>query len=543
MQLTVSKKISLGYFLMVILIGITSIAGYYGASRLENTLLFITDQAWNAADGAMEGTIGVEKQMLDVNRIIHQADSPAQVERMLSELSETKAFTNEALDRMRASGLLSDNELITLDKRLSAYHDAQDKLLSVHRAKTGSGSLMPVDTAIRANYEREAGLLLAFIGDLEEIGDSKVEGETENIAATTRFVKTTIISVMFVGLFIAIATAILSARTIARPISNAAARMGEIAEGDGDLTVSLEVHGSDEIADLSRNFNAFVGKIRNTIANVTISSAQLSTSGDEMSAIADTINHALDQQRQETEQLATAMNEMTATVQEVARNASQASDAAVQADGKASDGKRAVNQVSSSINNLAGEIDTAANVILELEKQSTRIGTVLDVIRGIAEQTNLLALNAAIEAARAGEQGRGFAVVADEVRTLAGRTQQSTQEIQAMIEHLQAGTRNAVQAMEQGKAKASLSVEQADQARKLLDEIAASVSIISDMNLQIASAAEEQGAVSEEINRNVITVNDLTNQNSDGARKTATASDDLARIANELACMVGEFRV
>jgi methyl-accepting chemotaxis protein len=249
------------------------------------------------------------------------------------------------------------------------------------------------------------------------------------------------------------------------------------------------------------------------------------------------------QQQSETSQVVTAMNEMTATVQEVARHATEAAAAASNADHASVDGKKVVLSTMNAIEALSSEVHSAANVISQLEKDSENIGTVLDVIKGIAEQTNLLALNAAIEAARAGEQGRGFAVVADEVRTLASRTQQSTQEIQTMIENLQVGAQSAVKVMDESRAKAEDSVSQAAKAGGSLEEITHSVSQINDMNTQIATAAEEQSAVAEEINRNIVNISEIVDRTADGANQTSIASEELASLAAQLQQLVNQFKV
>jgi methyl-accepting chemotaxis protein len=332
---------------------------------------------------------------------------------------------------------------------------------------------------------------------------------------------------------------------ITRSISNPLVALRSVIEytaTNSDLTRQADVDSKDEVGVTAHAFNEMQVSFKDLLNQINGATAQLASASEEMSAISDQSSQGISQQLSETEQVATAMNEMSATVQEVARNASEASAAAQQADTQAAEGSRVVSQVGASIRDLANEVQATAEVINTLEKESENIGSVLDVIRGIAEQTNLLALNAAIEAARAGEQGRGFAVVADEVRTLASRTQQSTQEIQQMIERLQNGSKEAVQAMESGQQKAQVSVEQAEQAGAAIEEITRSVATITDMNNQIASAAEEQGAVAEEINRNVITVNDISNQTSTGAQQAAAASADLARLATDLQGLVSRFK-
>ncbi|NIA02649.1 MAG: methyl-accepting chemotaxis protein, partial [Planctomycetia bacterium] len=251
----------------------------------------------------------------------------------------------------------------------------------------------------------------------------------------------------------------------------------------------------------------------------------------------------VDKQQAETGQVATAMNEMTTTVQEVACNATQTAEAANKANTETDSGRQIVTKTIESITELASEVETAAITIQQLESDSENIDSVVDVIRGISEQTNLLALNAAIEAARAGEQGRGFAVVADEVRTLASRTQESTLEIQSMIESLQTGAARAVEVMEQGRNKAQGSVENAARAGESLNVITSTVATISDMNTQIASAAEEQTAVAEEINRNIANISLLGDQTSEGARQTAASSEEMAQLAVQLQGLVGQFKV
>ena len=321
-----------------------------------------------------------------------------------------------------------------------------------------------------------------------------------------------------------------------------------IAEGtqrmaDGDLTVHFDIAAQDEMQHIAKSFNAMSRSFRNLVAQAMSSTSQVASAAEELSAITQETDKGIRRQQHETDQVATAINEMTATVQEVANSASSAADSTQAAASEASTGQQVVGKTMESINRLAEEVRGAGEIIHSLEKNSDKIGSVIDVIQGIAEQTNLLALNAAIEAARAGEQGRGFAVVADEVRTLASRTQNATLEIQQMIEGLQGDAGRAVQAMTTSGGQASRGVEAAAEAGEALRRITEAVNTIADMNSQIASAAEEQSAVAEEVNRNISNIAEISEHNATGSTQTAAASGELAGLSGELQQMLSRFKV
>jgi methyl-accepting chemotaxis protein len=331
-------------------------------------------------------------------------------------------------------------------------------------------------------------------------------------------------------------------RSIVKPLKETTAALDDISMGEGDLTRRLDDSGKDEIATLSIAFNKFTDKIEQIIINVNQVSTQLAAAADELSSTTSQTHETISNQQTETQQVATAVTEMAATVKEIAESAEGAASSARTADEEALSGKTVVVDVTSAIDNLANDMNAASEVINDLSKESDSIGSVSDVIRGIAEQTSLLALNAAIEAARAGEQGRGFAVVADEVRSLASRTQQATTEIKEMIERLQAGTQNAVDVIRRSSDTTHQTVEKAEGAAGSLDQIASSVSLISDRNTQIASAAEEQSAVAQEIDKSVVHISQLTEQSVLASDQISQASDELSRLGETLQGMISSFK-
>ncbi|MDH5232175.1 MAG: HAMP domain-containing methyl-accepting chemotaxis protein, partial [Gammaproteobacteria bacterium] len=312
---------------------------------------------------------------------------------------------------------------------------------------------------------------------------------------------------------------------------------------EGNLAIELESSENDEIGRIASNINKMTENLRILVGKINATSNSLSNSAKVLSDVTDISNEGVMKQQQEIERVATAMNQMSTTVQEVARHAHDAADGAKNALAETAEGHGVVSDTMSSINQLASEVSQAADVIQQLETEGNNIGAILDTIRGIAEQTNLLALNAAIEAARAGEQGRGFAVVADEVRVLASRTQEATQEIQKMIENLQSGTLRAVDVMEKGKNRADASVEKAETAKKSLDAINLSVSKINDMNNQIATSAEEQTAVAEEININVLNISQVAEKNAEQANEATASCSELTTLSQELLVAVRQFKV
>ncbi|KJH82754.1 methyl-accepting chemotaxis protein [Stutzerimonas stutzeri] len=350
-----------------------------------------------------------------------------------------------------------------------------------------------------------------------------------------------VIITIIMAALVTVALAVLFTKSIVRPLNQAV----EVAEAvaAGDLTRDFAIEGNDEPARLLVALKAMQTNLRNTIQGIADSSNQLASAAEELNIVTEDSTRGLHQQNHEIEQAATAVNEMTAAVDEVARNAVATSEASRESDTTAQHGRQQVIRTVESIDLLAEDVTTTANQVEQLAGQVRDISKVLDVIRSIAEQTNLLALNAAIEAARAGEAGRGFAVVADEVRALAHRTQQSTQEIEQMIGDVHQGTDKAVQAMQASNERARSTLGVARTAGEALDDIARAISQISERNLVIASASEEQAQVAREVDRNLINIRDLSLQSSAGANQTSVASQELARLAVSLNELVARFRI
>jgi len=419
------------------------------------------------------------------------------------------------------------NYFVDLEKVISV-HSSDRYRMDIYLIKT---EIAPLTLTIEDNLRKLIGHLKNLIRDTS----NKLKSEASSA-------ENKVLTGMGIGLLLGAIIAFLISRMITIPLNDAMHAMHDLAEGEGDLTHRLNDEGKSEIAVMSAGFNKFANKVQSLVSQLAGNLENLSVVVRDVSEIVDQTQSGSQQQRQQTEQVATAVTEMTATIQEVASNANLAADSAQQADDNAKLGQNVVSETVSSINSLATEIETGVNVITKLSQDTESIGSVLDVIKGIAEQTNLLALNAAIEAARAGEQGRGFAVVADEVRTLASRTQESTTEIESMIEALQVQAHAAVKAITLGQEKAKTSVQNASNAGKALNEITDSVATISSMNIQIATASEEQSAVSEEINQNVVIISRVADENAQASNQLADSSQSLQQLAGELQQLVSQFK-
>jgi len=379
------------------------------------------------------------------------------------------------------------------------------------------------------------------LNDLAELFSKQVSIESQK--SQEHYVNSRMIVSLFIVLaaLATVALAMLLTRSIVKPLGEALNAAENVARGD--LTRPIETHGSDEVSRLLKALATMQQNLRETLQGISGSATQLATAADELNTVTIDSTHSLQQQNNEIEQAATAVTEMTTAVEEVARNAVSTSDATRQSSESASLGQQRVSDTVDAIGALASDVQVTGGLVQSLANQSQDIGKVLDVIRAIAEQTNLLALNAAIEAARAGESGRGFAVVADEVRALAYRTQQSTQEIEQMVQGMRSGATQALDSMQASSSRAASTLAMAERAGEALQTITASVNEIHERNLVIASAAEEQAQVAREVDRNLVNIRDLSVRSASGADQTSASSHELSQLANSLRTMVQRFQV
>ncbi|CAM3002665.1 methyl-accepting chemotaxis protein [Pseudomonas fluorescens] len=420
---------------------------------------------------------------------------------------------------------------------LSQYHQIEERMKSLSRANQIDELRTLLNTELLSNAEQVNSVLARLL----DINNKMANATNQEAKDQYDMAFDLVVGLLIIATALTLLFAWLLTRSITLPIAQALEAAEEVAEGN--LTRPINVDGNDEAGRLLAAMAKMQDKLRDTLQRIAGSATQLASAAEELNAVTDESARGLTQQNNEIEQAATAVNEMTSAVEEVARNAVSTSEASRNATTSAGDGRDLVQETVSAIERMSGDVQATATLIGELANESRDIGKVLDVIRGLADQTNLLALNAAIEAARAGEAGRGFAVVADEVRALAHRTQQSTSEIERMIGSIQAGTEHAVDSMRNSTERAESTLNIAKGAGMSLDTINTAIVEINERNLVIASAAEEQAQVAREVDRNLVNIRDLSVQSATGASQTSAASSELSRLAVDLNGMVGRFRL
>ena len=468
------------------------------------------------------------------------------VDREAAALKSSSARIDELFGQLKDAQ--SEYEtLISSDTERTQYQTVKTALADYQRVNQQLIQLSDQDRVddiralLMADYKKLSDGLGAEFEKLLGINQSSSKASADRAEAEFSNAITGVVIFMVVAAALTALLALLLTRSIVTPLGQAVKVAETVASGD--LTHDIVVDGDDEPAQLLGSLSSMQQSLKRTIQSIADSSTQLASAAEELNAVTEDSSKGLHQQNQEIEQAATAVNEMTTAVDEVARNAVATSEASRDSDRTARLGQEQVNKTVDSISHLAEDVTGTAQQVEQLAEKVRHISTVLDVIRSIAEQTNLLALNAAIEAARAGDAGRGFAVVADEVRALAHRTQQSTQEIEQMINGIQQGTDQAMSSMQTSNERAHSTLEVARAAGAALQQITEAISHITERNLVIASASEEQAQVAREVDRNLVNIRDLAVQTSAGANQTNAASQELSRLAIDLNGLVTRFRV
>ncbi len=551
-----AKIISLASFLIVLMLGTTGYA-LITMNSIGKKMTTIAEQDMPLTKIITEITVHQLEQAINFERALRYGEkmknnelSRANFNKALSTFNQLNKKVEQELkrgqivarDAHKFSGSMKErnefehvsNLLLDIENQHTIYDNDVRQVFfelskgNVHQVQELAEKVEKEEEIIDQNLEK----LLLEIENFTELSTREAEHDEQRA-----------FKILSIAVFVSIIVGVVSALVIAKVVStgiNAAVNVAKTV-ASGDLTQKINVYSTDEIGMLFLALEAMQDKLKNMILNIQQSAAELAASAEEMAVVTEQTNKNILQETSEIQQSATAIHEMTSVVGEVARNASSAADSAGNANDEALKGNQIVKQTIASIQQLAQTIENNNSAITQLGNDSNSIGSILDVIKSIAEQTNLLALNAAIEAARAGEQGRGFAVVADEVRSLAQRTQKSTLEIEEMIDKLQMGVKNTVQTMELGQKHAQNSVEQAAQAGATLEVITSAVSNINDMNTQIAAAAEQQTTVTEDINQNITELSQIAEQNSTSVNEMSSTSEEVARMATHLQNLTRQF--
>ncbi|MDO4238183.1 methyl-accepting chemotaxis protein [Pseudomonas sp.] len=471
-----------------------------------------------------------------------QAVSNAKEEFLLARY-EVRGYTNNVNAENEARAAAQIEKTIAGLKSLNAVFGSsqQAALSSLETALGAYRSAVQSYKAANANIVAARAEMTTQGADIVTISDKLYDIQLDRRDAESAQARSLQLISTLLALLVGIIAAWVITRQITRPLQDTLAVVERIASGD--LSHNIQVTRRDELGVLQQGIQRMGTTLRELISGIRDGVTQIASAAEELSAVTEQTSAGVNSQKIETDQVATAMHEMTATVQEVARNAEQASLAAADADGQARAGDKVVAEAIAQIERLAAEVARSTDAMTHLQQESNKIGSVMDVIKAVAEQTNLLALNAAIEAARAGEAGRGFAVVADEVRGLAQRTQKSTEEIEGLVAGLQNGTQQVANAMNNSRSLTDSSVDLTRKAGASLENITRTVSNIQSMNQQIAAAAEQQSAVAEEISRSIVNVRDVSEQTATASDETAKSSVELARLGSQLQQMVSHFRV
>lgn len=534
---TVGARLAMGFGLVLALLALVSLAGFHRMQAITATTQAIVEHDFARIREVNTMRDAVRYQAVALRDVVLQQD----LSFMQKEVKFIKAARERyALAAERLSGLQIDRETAAMLNELQQAEQSTQPVFSEILDLSLSDENEQAAEVIRDSLREIQLQMLATLDRMLEHLESRATQAAERAAEASLNGRVLVVVLSLIALLAGVVGAFFITRSITRPLRDAAQIAGSIAEGD--LSVEVPEHSTrDETGRVLHAMQAMVHNLREMIANVIAAADAVGESARSVRSVAESTNDGVRRQEGEIGQVATAVTQMSASAQGVSESALRAADAANSATAESESGSDVVQETARHIRDLAAEVERTSSAINALQEDTAGIGVVLDVIKGVAEQTNLLALNAAIEAARAGEQGRGFAVVADEVRTLASRTHTSTQEIHTMIERLQNGASNAVDVMQRSHAHAQNSVDSAERAASSLQEIARAVGTISAMNTQIAAAATEQSAVSEAISESIVGIRTVAELSAQGSQDTATAGQQLDQLAEQLHGAISKF--
>lgn len=537
-----STKLLAAFALCAFITLIVGLLGSRGVNELASSLKDVFSNSLFSVAKTAEAKVDAVAQHRDLYQLVNayvDNEPQSQKDKILSSLQANRIATEKAFAEYRTTPL-ADDEKVAGD-RINAVWPSYQALIDKAIALLSSGDLAGARAMLRNDLQSAHNAVLSDLSIIIEsnnrqAAESAVKAEQQESSATTTLyvgVALAFIAAMALGLFIS--------HGISRPIAVAVASARRVAAGD--LTQPIISTSRDETGQLLAALADMQSSLKMTIQQIAGAADQLASAAEELNAVTEESSRGLVRQNDEIQQAATAVTEMTSAVEEVARNAVSTSEASKMVSSEAESGRDQAREAVTAINSMSTEMATSTTRVVELANQVRDIGKVLDVIRGIADQTNLLALNAAIEAARAGEQGRGFAVVADEVRALAARTQASTGEIEGMINSVQTSADQAVLSMDNSRARATDSQQLAQATGKALEHIAQGIAQINDRNVVIATASEEQAHVAREVDRNLVNIQDLSTQTAAAANQTNASSQELSRLAISFNTLVGNFKL
>jgi len=538
----ISTKLLLSFLLCALVTLGVGLLGIKGVVRLSTALeLTFSNNLVSVSNTAatLNGLVAHNRGLYRLMDASKGDVSPQDRDRVRQDITQELKRSQASYATYRATPLEDDERAAgdKLDQIWPTYISSSERIMALLDSGQGDQARTQLNTTNNELFRQARELIRVMIeSNNRQIKEGTIAAEELRNSALTWM-----ISGIVLAFLIAIIIGVLITRLITRPIAQAVESAQRIAKGD--LTQAIITERTDEAGQLLMALSDMQGGLKSTLLEIANASDQLASAAEELSAVTDESSRGLTRQNDEIQQAATAVNQMTAAVDEVASNAVSTSEASRQATTEAEDGRQQVEQAVSGMSSMVVEINDSTQSVADLAGQVREIGKVIDVIRGIADQTNLLALNAAIEAARAGEQGRGFAVVADEVRALAHRTQISTVDIEKMIGEVQTGADDAVAAMNKSLSWANNTQALAQNAGEALQRITASVAKINERNLVIASASEEQAQVAREVDRNLLNIQDLSTQTAAGAHQTNASSQDLSRLATSFNVLVSKFQL